>query len=138
MLLHFACGAWPDWPQFRELAGRVYDPKLRPHDPHGPFRIEIADPNHPITRGLTPFETTDELYTCLTGTTLIHPVVTARSKVDGKDYPMAFVLHYGKGRVFHTVLGHDVQALTNSQVPKLLRHGCDWVAEIPVNLPESP
>jgi type 1 glutamine amidotransferase len=128
MLLHFACGAWQDWPQFRDVVGRVYDPKARPHDPHGRFRVDIADPQHPITKGMAAFETTDELYTCLTGDAPIHNVATARSKVDGKDYPMAFVLDYGKGRVFHTVLGHDVHAITNSTVPELLRRGCAWAA----------
>ena len=28
MLVHFACGAWQDWPEFKALAGRVWDPKL--------------------------------------------------------------------------------------------------------------
>jgi type 1 glutamine amidotransferase len=131
MLVHFACGAWQDWPEFRNLAGRAWDPKLRPHDPRGPFRVEIADPDHPVTKGLQPFETDDELYTCLAGERPIQVVATARSKVDGKDYPMAFVLDYGKGRVFHTVLGHDVKAITNSAVPELLRRGCAWSAGLP-------
>lgn len=131
MLVHFACGAWQDWPEFRNLAGRAWDPKLRPHDPRGPFRVEIADPEHPITKGLQPFDTDDELYTCLAGERPIHVVAQARSKVDGKDYPMAFVLDYGKGRVFHTVLGHDVKAIANSAVPELLRRGCAWSAGLP-------
>ena len=132
MLTHFACGAWQDWPQFRNIVGRVYDPKLRPHDPYGKFNVDIADPQHPITKGLQPFETTDELYTCLTGDTPIHVIASARSKVDSKDYPMAFVLQYGQGRVFHTVLGHDVNAITNSAVPELLRRGCAWTARLPL------
>ena len=37
-------------------------------------------------------------------------LATAHSKVTGKDHPMAFVFEYGKGRVFHTPLGHDVRA----------------------------
>jgi type 1 glutamine amidotransferase len=131
MLVHFACGAWQDWPGFKDLAGRAWDPKLRGHDPHGRFRVEIADPQHPITRGLDPFETVDELYTCLAGERPIHVIATARSKVDGKDYPMAFVLDCGKGRVFHTVLGHDLTAVTNSSVPELLRRGCAWAAGLP-------
>ncbi len=128
VLVHFACGAWQDWPEFRNLAGRVYDPKLRPHDPRGPFQVEIADPNHPITRGLAAFETDDELYTCLTGDRPVHVLAQARSKGDGKEYPMVFVFEFGRGRVFHTVLGHDVKAVTNAGVPELLRRGCAWAA----------
>lgn len=132
MLVHFACGAWQDWPEFKKIAGRVWDPKLRGHDPHGTFRVDLADAQHPIVQGMQPFETVDELYTCLTGDAPIHVVAAARSKVDDKDYPIAFVLNYGKGRVFHTVLGHDVRAITNSAVPELLRRGCAWTADLPV------
>lgn len=129
-LTHFACGAWDnnEWPEFRKLAGRVWDPKLRGHDPHGTFRVDIADPEHPITKGMQPFETLDELYTCLTGDASIHVVAKATSKVDQKDYPMAFVLNYGKGRVFHTVLGHDARAYASPGVGDLLRRGVAWSA----------
>ncbi|HEX2972133.1 MAG TPA: ThuA domain-containing protein [Tepidisphaeraceae bacterium] len=132
-LVHFTCGAFQGWPEFREIAGRVWDPKLRGHDPHGTFRVEIVDKDHPITRGMAAFETADELYTCLTGDKPIHVLAVARSKVDQKDYPMAFVLEYGKGRVFHTVLGHDVKALTPPAVQDLFRRGCEWIARLSVN-----
>ena len=128
VLVHFACGAWPDWPEFVNLAGRIYDPKLRAHDRRGPFRVEIVQPNHPITKGLQPFETDDELYTCLAGEPSIEVLATAKSKVDGKDYPMAFVLSCGKGRVFHCALGHDPKALAPEAVGELFRRGTAWAA----------
>ncbi|UCD52284.1 MAG: ThuA domain-containing protein [Phycisphaerales bacterium] len=128
VLVHFACGAFQEWDEFGVIAGRAWDPNLRGHDPHGAFTVEIADEAHPITRGLTAFETTDELYTCLAGETPIQILTTARSKVDQKDYPMAFVLNYGKGKVFHCVLGHDVQALANPPVGNLFRRGTAWTA----------
>jgi type 1 glutamine amidotransferase/HEAT repeat protein len=130
MLTHFACGAWDgnEWPEFARLAGRVWDPKLRGHDPHGNFTVEIADPEHPITKGMQSFETLDELYTCLAGDTPIHVVVKATSKVDKKEYPIAFVLNYGKGRVFHSVLGHDARAYAAPGVGELMRRGCAWAA----------
>jgi uncharacterized protein len=131
MLVHFACGAWQDWPEFSNLAGRAWDPKLRAHDPRGPFKVEIVAPNHPITHGLGDFETDDELYTCLAGDRPIQVLASARSKVDGLDYPMAFVFNYGEGRVFHTVLGHDLKAVPNSTVPELFRRGCAWTAGLP-------
>ena len=128
VLVHFACGAFQEWPEFVELAGRVWDPKLRGHDPHGKFTVKIADAEHPAMKGMKDFETTDELYTCLAGKTPIKVLATACSKVDNKDYPMAFVLNYGKGRVFHSVLGHDVQALANPDVGRLFRNACAWSA----------
>jgi type 1 glutamine amidotransferase len=128
VLVHFACGAFQDWPEFVKLAGRAWDPKLRGHDPHGKFTVKITDPKHPAMKGMKDFETVDELYTCLAGQTPIKVLATARSKVDGKDYPMAFVLNYGKGRVYHNVLGHDVQALAHPDVGRLFRNACAWCA----------
>jgi type 1 glutamine amidotransferase len=136
VLVHFACGAWrehPDvnklaWPEFKNLAGRVWDPKLRGHDPHGKFRVEIVMPDHPIVKGMEPFETVDELYTCLTGDRPIKVLATAKSKVDAKIYPMAFCFNYEKGRVFHCVLGHDGKALEPAPVSELFRRGTAWAA----------
>jgi len=129
VLVHFACGAFQEFKDdFAKLAGRAWNPKLRGHDPRGKFRVEIADPDHPITRGLDPFETTDELYTCLDGQARIHVLAEAQSKVDGKRYPMAFVLSYGKGRVFHCVLGHDVAAFEVPAVGELFRRATAWTA----------
>jgi len=129
-IVHFACGAFQDWPEFHNLAGRVWDPKLRAHDPRGPFRVNITDVNHPITQGMQSFETDDELYTCLAGDLAVKVLATARSKVDGKEYPMAFAFNYGKGRVFHSLLGHDVKAITNLNVAELFRRGCAWTAHL--------
>jgi len=59
-------------------------------------------------------------------------LATAKSVVDKKDYPMALVNHYGQGRVFLCVLGHDVEALSVPAVQDLYRRGTAWVAGLPV------
>ena len=56
----------------------------------------------------------------------------ATSKVDKKDYPMAFVLQYGNGRTFCCVLGHDEKAFEAQGVKDLLRRGTAWAARLPV------
>ncbi len=132
VLVHFACGAFQGWPEFVKIAGRVWNPKLRGHDPRGPFRVVIADREHPVTAGLADFDTEDELYTCLDGDTPMRVIATATSKVDSKVYPMAFVLEYGKGRVFHCVLGHDAKAFEAKAVGDLYRRGAAWAAGLKV------
>lgn len=129
-IVHFGCGAFQEWDEFVQIAGRIWDPELRAHDPHGTFTVAITDTKHPITRDMTSFVTTDELYTCLAGETPIHVLATARSNVDDLDYPIAFVLNYGKGRVFHCVLGHDVAAIENSGAAALFRRGAAWTAHL--------
>jgi uncharacterized protein len=131
-LVHFACGAWfGEWPEFSKIAGRAWagpGPGVRQHDPFGTFRVELVQPVHSIVRGMADFDTQDELYTCLTGDQPIEVLAQAKSKVDGKYYPMAFVSRYGKGRTFHCVLGHDAKALSFPGVPELYRRGCAWAA----------
>lgn len=133
--VHFACGAWHgEWPEFQNILGRVWHgsgPGKAQHDAYGKFMVEIADKEHPVTKGMADFETTDELYTCLTGDAPIHLLAHAKSKVDKKYHPQAFVRDYGQGRVFLTTLGHDVRAYTNNPaVGELLRRGCAWAAKI--------
>jgi type 1 glutamine amidotransferase len=133
VLLHFACGAWHDeWPEFVKIAGRVWGgPNVRQHDPFGTFKVEIAKPDHPLVQGLADFETQDELYTCLTGDVPIEVLAQAESKVDGRNYPMAFITNCGKGRSFHCTLGHNVAALGVPSVQELFRRGCAWAAGLP-------
>ncbi|MFO7904418.1 MAG: ThuA domain-containing protein [Pirellulaceae bacterium] len=134
VLLHFACGAFEEFKDdFEPLAGRVWfgqqpPPGRHQHDPRGKFTVSIARTDHPITQGMKDFETVDELYTCLEGEVPITPLVTAVSKVDGKTYPIAFVLSSGEGRVFHCVLGHDVKALSAAGPAELIRRGTAWTA----------
>lgn len=124
-MIHFACGAFRDWPEFQNLAGRIYD-RANTHDPRGPFTVRITETNHPITRSFATFDVDDELYICLAGEKPIDVLATARSKITKRDHPMAFVHRYGKGRVFHTPLGHDVAALQSGRTLELIRNGLLW------------
>jgi len=125
--IHFSSGAFPDWPEYEKLIGRVWD-KVRTHDPYRTFRVNVVKREHPITRKLADFDISDELYFCLTGDPDIEILLTARSQVTKKEEPMGFVLKYGEGRVFHTPLGHDVKSLTASGLVQLLRRACEWAA----------
>jgi type 1 glutamine amidotransferase len=125
--IHFACGAFEDWPQFADLIGKVWD-KEKTHDPRGPFTVKIVAANQPITKEMHDFAADDELYICLTGTRPVTVLATATSKITGTDQPMAFVFLEGEGRVFQTPLGHDEKAIRMPGVSQLLRRGCLWAA----------
>ena len=134
VVLHFGCGAFQEFKDdFAKLAGRVWfgekiPPGRRNHDPRGEFTVNLAKVDHPIIQGMTDFTTDDELYSCFVGDAPITVLATAVSKIDHKPYPMAFVLSYGKGRVFHSVLGHDVKAFSLEGPAELHRRGCAWAA----------
>ena len=151
-IVHFANGAFGPgarppsadavWPEFcGKLCRRIWIDGKSGHDAFGTFRVEIAKTRHPITEGLTAFETTDELYYNQQGDLPIEPLATARSKQTNKDEPMAFAYAYGKGRVFQTLLGHAPKSIRNPGAAALLRRGCVWAArreQIAVALPPTP
>jgi len=127
---HFSCGAFEDWPNFDKISGRVWEPKKRAHDPYGPFTVQIIDKAHPIMQGLADFEIYDELYTCLRDSVVpVHVLAEAVSKVDSKKYPMAFVLEKGKGRIFHTALGHDDKSLSSADFQTMIKRALSWCAK---------
>lgn len=120
------------WPEVQAIFGRAWNPnRLHGHDPYGSFRVEITGTEHPITKGMASFETEDELYTCLVSEgPPVEVLAKARSKVEGKEHPMVLVNHYGRGRVFLCVLGHDVKSLSVAPVQELYRRGTAWAAGV--------
>lgn len=129
MYFHFTCGAFEKWPQFEQIAGRIWNPDFRGHDPYQEFTVNIVRKEHPVMKGINDFKITDELYTCLDGNREIEVLAEAKSSVDDKMYPIAFVLSQGQGRAFHTVLGHDAKAFDAPELSTMLRQAALWCAK---------
>ncbi len=127
-ICHFGCGAFQDWDGFEKIAGRVYNPDLRPHDPYGAFTVRLTEEAHPVTKDMKPFEVTDELYTCLDGKSPIRVLCEAVSVVDKIAYPMAFAAEDTGGRVFHCLLGHDAGVYDAPGARALYQRGITWAA----------
>ncbi|MGD9634112.1 MAG: ThuA domain-containing protein [Pirellulales bacterium] len=116
------------------------------HGPQHPYLVRIRDTEHPITRGLPSewLHAQDELYDTLRGPAKdIHILATAYSDPQydgtGKHEPMLMTLPYGRGRVFHTVLGHaDYSMKCVGFVTTFLR-GTEWAAtgEVTFDVPEN-
>ena len=97
--------------------------------------MTAQDPQHPILKGLPKvwMHVGDELYATLRGPGQNMKVLaTAHSepanKGTGHDEPILMVINYGKGRVFHTTMGHDVAALRCSASSRHFSGGTEWAA----------
>jgi type 1 glutamine amidotransferase len=105
------------------------------HGPRHPFVVEIRNPDHPITKGLPLkwMHATDELYDRLRGPAEnLTLLATAFSAPDqrgtGENEPILFTIQYGKGRIFHTTLGHDPAAMQCVGFIVTLQRGAEWAA----------
>lgn len=124
--------------------------KAGQHGARRPFLITVRDASHPIMKGLpaTWMHQGDELYSALRGpgehmTVLATGFSDPENRGTGHDEPQLLVLSYGKGRVFHTTLGHDVNALSCVGFIVTFQRGTEWAAtgkvtqKAPVNFPTA-
>jgi hypothetical protein len=112
------------------------------HGPANEFVVTIRDHTHPITRGLPDFwmHTRDECYSTLRGpaenmTILATACDSPELQAAGRHEPMLMALTYGKGRVFHTTLGHDTEAFEGVGFITTFLRGTEWAASGQVTLP---
>jgi len=127
------------------------------HPPPHDFLVTTRSPEHPVMKGL-PVEwlhANDEIYSNLRGPAK-NVTVLATGHADkarfpnGENEPVLMAISYGKGRVFHTTLGH---VGPNSKPPFLpllcagfivtLQRGTEWAAtgnvtqKIPADFPTA-
>jgi uncharacterized protein len=128
--------AGPYW-YFRD-GKLVSDPSAGRAGSHGrrvPFQVTVRDASHPITKGLPTvwMHQGDELYARLRGpgkslTILATAYSDPANAGSGRDEPQLMALSFGKGRVFHTTMGHDITALSSVDFIVTLQRGTEWAA----------
>jgi len=158
VVVHAANNAFPKWKEYNEITGLggwggrneksgpyVYwkDGKIvrdtspgkgGSHGPQHPFQVVIRK-QHPITAGLPEkwMHVKDELYNRLRGpaknlTFLATAYDDPQQSGTGRHEPILFTIKYGKGRVFHTALGHDAPHMECVGFIVTLQRGAEWAA----------
>lgn len=146
-----ALGGWggrneKSGPMIRWRDGRIVrDETPGPGGTHGPaheYVVEIRDAEHPITKGmpLRWLHATDELYSKLRGpaknlTVLATAFADPAKKGTGEHEPILMTISYGKGRIFHDVLGHGPASMVDIGFQATLARGTEWAATNKVTLP---
>ncbi|MFO1053750.1 MAG: family 16 glycoside hydrolase [Planctomycetota bacterium] len=150
-IIHAANNAFPGWKEYEEIVGLLW----RDGTGHGrfhPFDVHIVDVEHPITHGMADITGhPDELYHRLVNTQGVPVRVLGVAHSDpatggtGNDEPMIIVGSYGKGRVFHTPLGHVWRNAPDTHVShqdpqfrRLVARGTEWAATGACTLDPTP
>jgi uncharacterized protein len=105
------------------------------HGARNAFKVVHQITDHPITAGLPKewMHVGDELYANLRGpaenmTILATSFSDPANRGTGHEEPILMVISYGKGRVFHTVMGHDLAALNCVGFIATFQRGTEWAA----------
>ena len=133
--LHHSICAYDDWPEYFNIIGGKYfhkpttvNGKEYPvcsyiHDVH--FNVRIANPGHPVTKGLQDFEIFDETYKGYYVENGVTPLLTTDESTSTPV--IGWTKKYGKARIVTLQSGHDIPTFENPNFRKLLKQSIEWV-----------
>lgn len=123
-VLHHALLAYPDWPLWASLVG-IKAPSWSVNMDIN-LKIQVADPQHPITQGLSGWTMLDETY--VVGEPDADSEILLFTDDPKSMRSIAWTRRYKKARVFCFQSGHDHNAYENPNFRQVISRGIQWVA----------
>jgi type 1 glutamine amidotransferase len=118
---------WEDWPEYNN---KLVGGGSRSHPPYGEFEVQVVDSNHPLMRSVPEsFTIKDELYRFEIDEdgSDIHVLANGIDPETGDEYPVAWTVDYGEGRIVCITLGHDGEAHTHDAFKTMLKNSVNWM-----------
>lgn len=129
---HSSTSAFYKWPEFQEISTGAWIIDTTNHGKPSDTRVEINNNEHPVTQGMKEFEIFDELWINASKNNKFEVLGTATNKELIKNrmtkQPAIMVAEYGEGRIFHTILGHDIKSMESKGFQSLMLRGTEWAA----------
>jgi type 1 glutamine amidotransferase len=136
---HASSSAFYTWPEFKKFTTGAWVMDITGHGDISDTWVSIQNDEHVITSGMTGFFIRDELWVHAEENTSFETLGTATnydlSASWTEDQAAIMVSDYGKGRIFHTILGHDARTMRNSGFRTLMLRGTEWAATGSVTQP---
>lgn len=136
VVLHHAIANYQEWPEYEKIIGARYylAPKVvngvqkarsaYQHDVR--LTVELADPKHPILKGLKDFEIVDEVYSLFDVSPSVRPLL--KTSHPHSNPVIAWTHRYGRSRVVYIQLGHGPTAYSNPSYRRLVANAIRWAA----------
>lgn len=129
---HASTSVFYNWPGFQEISTAAWIMDVTSHGKVSETKVTITNKNHPVTNGIHDFVLTDELWMNAAQNSRFEVLGIASNKDSEekglKPQPAIFAAGYGKGRIFHTILGHNVEAMKNEGFLLLIIRASEWAA----------
>ncbi len=118
---------------YRDVEGAIYTG----HPPIRPFKVQITNKNHPITKGVNDFIVTDEQhyvkydkdpkYAFMRSVNEDGLSYTGSIGNQGTSCEAGWAYEYGKGRVCFMAPGHMITVMWNPEYVKLQKNAVRWL-----------
>jgi hypothetical protein len=105
------------------------------------YKVQISDPDDPVTRGLSEFKMhSEQYYMHVDPNVKVLATTTFNGEhapwIKGAVMPVTWKKMYGKGRIFYTSLGHVASDFEVPEALEMLKRGIRWASASKYEEPE--